>query len=328
VSSAFGEVAVLERCVEILERVLCANDPRTYDTLIPLYAQLDALTSIASDKVRTDEPPPDTSQRGGNDEAADDVVDHEHVKAGAKGVDYDRLVKKFGSNLLRPAHLARIAAISGQTPHLFLRRGLFFSHRDLDDLFDAHERGERFYIFTGRGPSASMHLGHLVPFMFAADLQRRFNAPVVIQISDDEKFFFKGLSLHAAATYAQDNILDIIACGFDPSRTFVFRDTQMIGALYPMVCEIQRKLTVGQIANTFGVRVQSRDGEPTDCLGKLLYPAVQMAPAFAAGLPAELFGGGGEGGGRRRAGSPPRPSRVPLGLDQDPNFSVVRNLAA
>ena len=30
-----------------------------------------------------------------------------------------------------------------------------------------YERGEKFYLYTGRGPSSeALHLGHLVPFMF------------------------------------------------------------------------------------------------------------------------------------------------------------------
>jgi len=43
------------------------------------------------------------------------------------------------------------------------------------------------------GPSSdSMHLGHLLPFIFTKWLQDAFNVPLIIQITDDEKFFFKG----------------------------------------------------------------------------------------------------------------------------------------
>lgn len=43
------------------------------------------------------------------------------------------------------------------------------------------------------GPSSeAMHLGHLLPFIFTKYLQDAFKVPVVIQITDDEKFFFKG----------------------------------------------------------------------------------------------------------------------------------------
>jgi tyrosyl-tRNA synthetase len=34
-------------------------------------------------------------------------------------------------------------------------------------ILDLFEKGKAFYLYTGRGPSSgSMHLGHLIPFMF------------------------------------------------------------------------------------------------------------------------------------------------------------------
>ena len=42
-----------------------------------------------------------------------------------------------------------------------------FSDRDLNMILDLYEAGEKFYLYTGRGPSSeSLHLGHLIPFMF------------------------------------------------------------------------------------------------------------------------------------------------------------------
>jgi tyrosyl-tRNA synthetase len=39
--------------------------------------------------------------------------------------------------------------------------------RDLNEILDLYEKGEKFYLYTGRGPSSeALHLGHLVPFMF------------------------------------------------------------------------------------------------------------------------------------------------------------------
>jgi tryptophanyl-tRNA synthetase len=34
-------------------------------------------------------------------------------------------------------------------------------------------------------------MGHLVPFMFTQWLQEAFNVPLVIQLTDDEKYQFK-----------------------------------------------------------------------------------------------------------------------------------------
>lgn len=46
-------------------------------------------------------------------------------------VDYDKLVKSFGSFLITEDIVARVERLTGMRAHRFLRRGLFFSHRDL-----------------------------------------------------------------------------------------------------------------------------------------------------------------------------------------------------
>lgn len=44
---------------------------------------------------------------------------------------------------------------------------MMVGRRDFTEILDAYERGEKFYLYTGRGPSSeALHLGHLVPFMF------------------------------------------------------------------------------------------------------------------------------------------------------------------
>jgi hypothetical protein len=44
-------------------------------------------------------------------------------------IDYDKLVRQFGTRLLDESILARFEKLTGHKPHVFLRRGLFFSHR-------------------------------------------------------------------------------------------------------------------------------------------------------------------------------------------------------
>jgi len=107
-------------------------------------------------------------------------------------IDYDRLIRQFGTSPLEPALVERFERITGQRAHRFLRRGIFFSHRDLSFILDLYEKGQKFYLYTGRGPSSeALHLGHLIPFQFTKWLQDVFNCPLVIQLTDDEKFLFK-----------------------------------------------------------------------------------------------------------------------------------------
>lgn len=106
----------------------------------------------------------------------------------------------------------------------------FIFIRDLNTILDLHEKGKRFYLYTGRGPSSdSLHFGHLVPFLFTKWLQDVFDAPLVVQCTDDEKYLWKGMSTEDSQRYLIENVKDIIAIGFDISKTFIFSDLAYLG---------------------------------------------------------------------------------------------------
>ena len=57
-------------------------------------------------------------------------------------VDYDELMRRFGTQRSDDALRARIRRYTGGLPML-ARRGLFFSHRDTNWILDEYERGKR-----------------------------------------------------------------------------------------------------------------------------------------------------------------------------------------
>ena len=61
-------------------------------------------------------------------------------------------------------------------------------------------------------------------FFLCRYLQDVFDVPLVVQMTDDEKFLWKDLSLEEAHRLAIENAKDVIACGFDVSKTFIFSD--------------------------------------------------------------------------------------------------------
>ncbi len=48
-------------------------------------------------------------------------------------------------------------------------------------------------------------------------------------MTDDEKFLWKDLTVEEANRLAIENSKDIIACGFDLDKTFIFSDFDYIG---------------------------------------------------------------------------------------------------
>lgn len=60
-------------------------------------------------------------------------------------------------------------------------------------ILDRYEAGKPFYLYTGRGPSSdSMHLGHMIPFVFTQYLQDVFDVPLVVQLTGTYIMLFQG----------------------------------------------------------------------------------------------------------------------------------------
>lgn len=227
-----------------------------------------------------------------------------------EGIDYDKLCRDFGCSKIDDKLIARFEKITGKKAHRFLRRGLFFTHRDLNELLDEVEKGVPFYLYTGRGPSSeSLHIGHLVPFFFTKWLQDAFNVPLVIQITDDEKAYFKeSITPEEAHRMAYANIKDIIACGFNPETTFIFTDFDYMGTMYPLVASIAKKIPFNQARGALGIDESAN-------LGKCFHTAVQAAPSFPECFP-HIFGG------RKDVRC-----LIPQAIDQDPFFRITRDIA-
>ena len=56
-----------------------------------------------------------------------------------KGVDYAKLVDKFGCTPMNDDLKAKIERLTGAKPHRFIRRDIFFCHRDLDVILNRYE---------------------------------------------------------------------------------------------------------------------------------------------------------------------------------------------
>ena len=81
-------------------------------------------------------------------------------------------------------------------------------------------------------------------------LQDAFKVPLVIQLTDDEKFMWKNLGIDEARRLARENAKDIIACGFDISRTFIFSDFEYVGGeFYRNMVSIAKCVTLNQVSS-------------------------------------------------------------------------------
>lgn len=214
-------------------------------------------------------------------------------------VDYERLIRDFGTQPLTGALAKRLESILGDKAYL-VRRRILFSHRDLNLALEDYEKGKGFFLYTGRGPSGPIHIGHIIQFYLTKWLQDKFDATVYIQMTDDEKFLEESRSLSYEDTqrWAEDNILEIAAVGFDPDRTFILQDTEFVGHAYPLILKIARRVNYSTARAVFGFTGETN-------IGFSFYPAIQILPS--------LFE-------KKRC-------LIPSAIDQDPYWRIQRDIA-
>ncbi|VVA96454.1 unnamed protein product [Arabis nemorensis] len=140
----------------------------------------------------------------------------------------------------------RVQRLTSRQPHVFLRRGVFFVHK--------------WWVDTRV---------LLVLYASIGGLQETFKVPLVIQLTDDEKCIWKNITVEESQRLARENAKDIIACGFDVTKTFIFSDFDYVGgAFYKNMVKVSKCLSLNKAKATFGFR----DKDP---IGKLSFPPVQ-----------------------------------------------------
>ena len=219
-------------------------------------------------------------------------------------IDYNKLIAQFGTQPITSEIIERIKQVTGEV-HPMLKLQYFFSHRDLDWILNKHEEGESFYLYTGRGPSGMVHIGHMMPWLFTKYIQEKFGSKLLFQLTDDEKFLqTQDRSREEIGHYAYENILDIIAVGFNPDKTKIILDTRHIQHLYPIATEIAKRITFSTAKAVFGFSNSTN-------IGMIGFPPIQAAPCF---LPSIIE-------------NKPTPVLIPAAIDQDPYWRVTRDVA-
>jgi tryptophanyl-tRNA synthetase len=217
-------------------------------------------------------------------------------------VDYDRLITEFGIKKIDKKLLNRIEKITGEI-HPYLRREIFFAHRDLEKLLDAYDQGKKFFLYTGCGPSGPIHLGHYSVWTFVKWLQDKFDVELWFQFTDDEKFLYKNKTYEEIQEWTHENMLDVASLGFNPEKTHFLIDTKHAGIMYPEAIKVAKKITFSTIKASFGFTDSNN-------IGSIFYTSMQTVPIF---LPNIL-------------NKKDEYCLIPLAVDQDPHFRISRDI--
>lgn len=128
-------------------------------------------------------------------------------------------------------------------------------------------------------------------------------------MADDEKYYFKDIKFNDVYNMGFENAKDIIACGFDPNKTFIFsnRDFTRNECAQEVIATIWKHINVNKVHDVFGL--------PENCsIGKLVWPTHQLAAAFSPYYGSYL--------------DPKSYCLVSYAIDQDPYFRMCRDIAS
>ncbi len=213
--------------------------------------------------------------------------------------DYGKLRDAFGISEFGPDDWGVF-----EEPHMLLRRGVVFGHRDFERVRRAVKNHDPWAVMTGLMPSGNMHMGHkMLADQFIA--HQKAGADIHIAVADFESLAARGMSLEKADAIARDQYIhNYLALGLSPDNGEVYYQT--------------RRHRVKDLADQFGMKVnlsqmQALYGFSGDTsLAHIRAPLVQAADILHVQRP-ELGGA--------------RPVLVPVGVDQDPHLRLSRDIA-
>ncbi|MHA1509354.1 MAG: tryptophan--tRNA ligase [Promethearchaeota archaeon] len=207
--------------------------------------------------------------------------------------DYERIKKEFGiedvSENLRQKLLQ----------NRFFRRKIIFGHRDLGAIFKAIEEDQPWAVMSGIKPSGPYHLGTSTTALEIVEFQK-MGGKVYYGIADIESWEDNGISYDEAEPNAIDNVADILAFGLDPSPDNAYIWRQSKEPIVKDICfKVSRLVTQNMLNAIYGEKT----------FGLYLAALVQVGDIV---LPQVREG--------------PRPTVVPVGIDQDPHIRLTRDL--
>ncbi len=212
--------------------------------------------------------------------------------------DYRKLMEQFGIG-----DMSRYIDMLPNPPPIF-RRSIVFGERGFNSILGAIRRKDPFVILTGLSPSGKMHLGHKM-VIDQIKYYQKFGAFAYIAVADLEAYGARGVPLKVSERIAiEEYVKNYLALGLDPERFQVYFQSKRIKVLDTGYF-FSRFVKWGEMEAIYGFNSSYN-------MAHIMAPIVQIGDIMHVQL--EEFGG-------------PRPTLVPVGVDQDPHLRLCRDVA-
>ncbi len=185
-------------------------------------------------------------------------------------------------------------------PNMLMRRGIIFGHRDFQRVLEAMKSQKEFAVLSGIKPTGQFHLGTLTTAKEIVYFQNQ-GATTFYCIADIEAYEDNRIPFKRSEKFAVDNVADILALGLDPEKAYIYRQSRET-RVKDLAILFGRAVTLSTAKAIYGERH----------IGLYLSALIQAGDILLPQL--EDFGG-------------PKPTVVPVGVDQDPHLRLTRDLA-
>jgi tryptophanyl-tRNA synthetase len=207
---------------------------------------------------------------------------------------YENLYKEFGIQPFNPL-LPKI-----HKPSAAMRRGIIFGHRDFERVLKAMREREEFAVMSGIKPTGEFHLGTLMTAREVIYFQQQ-GATAFYCIADIEAYEDNNIPFEISEKIAVGNVADLLALGFNPKRGYIYRQSKE-EKVKDLAIAFGRGVTLATMKAIYGERH----------MGLYLSALIQAGDILLPQL--KEFGG-------------PKPTVVPVGVDQDPHLRLTRDIA-
>jgi tryptophanyl-tRNA synthetase len=181
-----------------------------------------------------------------------------------------------------------------------MRRGIIFGHRDFERILRAMENHDEFAVLSGIKPTAEFHLGTLVTAKEIVYFQDH-GAETFYCIADVEAYEDNKILFERSERIAVNNLADMLALGLDPKKAHVYLQSKET-KVKDLAIIFGRPVTLATMRAIYGERR----------VGLYLAALIQAGDILLPQL--RDFGG-------------PKPTIVPVGIDQEPHLRLTRDLS-
>ncbi len=209
--------------------------------------------------------------------------------------DYSEKMEKFG--------IEPVEEIADSFPdHRYIRRGIIFGHRGMEPYLEALDSGEDVAMITGIMPSGLFHLGHKI-VVDQVLMYQDMGAEITLTAADIEAYNTRDMGLDKSRELVIEQYLtNYVAMGLELENVDFYFQSRAGNNHLARSKQFARYVTRNEMDATYG------DPDP----GKIAAALTQYADILRPQFP--------ENGG-------PKPTVVPVGLDQDPHIRLTREVA-